>query len=55
MGGFGPPPGSPFAGPGGQAAATASGLPLGGVPAELQAKVEAILATEPEHPDPDIR
>jgi ATP-binding cassette, subfamily B, bacterial len=54
MGGFGPPPGSPFAGPGGQAAATASGLPFGGVPAELHAKVEAILATEPEHPSPQV-
>jgi ATP-binding cassette subfamily B protein len=54
MGGFGPPAGSPFAGPTGQAQATASGLPFAGVPAELQAKVEAILAREPEHPDPDV-
>lgn len=43
MGGFGPPPGSPFSAPG------AEGLPFAGVPQELQDRVEALLATEPEH------
>jgi ATP-binding cassette subfamily B protein len=54
MAAFGPPAGSPFMGPGGQATATASGLPFGGVPPELQARVERILEREPEHPDPDL-
>ncbi|MFP5578063.1 MAG: ABC transporter ATP-binding protein [Acidimicrobiia bacterium] len=43
MGGFGPSPGSPFGGPGAQ------GLPFAGVPQEMQARVEALLETEPEH------
>ena len=43
MGGFGPPAGSPFAGPG------ATGLPFAGVPEELQERVEAILDREPDH------
>jgi len=48
MGGFGPPPGSPFAAPG------AEGLPFAGVPQELQERVEALLATEPEHDVPPV-
>jgi ATP-binding cassette, subfamily B, bacterial len=43
MGGFGPPPGSPFSAPG------AEGLPFAGVPQEMQERVEALLDTEPEH------
>jgi ATP-binding cassette subfamily B protein len=54
MGAFGPPVGSPFSSPGGQAQARASGLPFAGVPEELQEKVERILDTEPEHPEPDV-
>ncbi len=46
MGGFGPPAGSPFGAPG------ASGLPFAGVPQELQARVDAILETEPDHDVP---
>ena len=48
MGGFGPPPGSPFAQPG------AAGLPFAGVPAELQERVDALLAAEPEHEMPEV-
>ena len=48
MGGFGPPAGSPFGAP------TAAGLPFAGVPEELQAGVDRLLATEPEHPEPEI-
>jgi ATP-binding cassette subfamily B protein len=48
MGGFGPPPGSPFASPG------AEGLPFAGVPQELQERVEALLDTEPEHHVPTV-
>ena len=48
MGGFGPPPGSPFASPG------ATGLPFAGVPDELQQRVEAILETEPDHDLPPV-
>jgi ATP-binding cassette subfamily B protein len=54
MAGFGPPAGSPFAGVGGQAQARASGLPFGGVPEELHDRVQRILDTEPEHPEPDV-
>jgi ATP-binding cassette subfamily B protein len=43
MGGFGPPPGSPFMSPG------ATGLPFAGVPEELQQRVDALLAAEPDH------
>src|SRR5829696_7245789 len=50
----GPPAGSPFMTPGGQAAATANGLPFAGVPAEMQAGVERILDREPEHPEPVV-
>lgn len=38
---------------GGQQSARASGLPFAGVPAELEDRVERILATEPTHPEPD--
>ncbi len=48
MGGFGPPAGSPFAQPG------ATGLPFAGVPAELQARVDDLLAGEPEHEMPEV-
>lgn len=48
MGGFGPPPGSPFGNPG------ATGLPFAGVPEELQRQVDAILDTEPEHTVPPV-
>ncbi|MGH9137940.1 MAG: ABC transporter ATP-binding protein [Acidimicrobiales bacterium] len=48
------PAGSPFMAPGGQAAATASGLPFAGVPEELQAQAARILASEPEHPEPVV-
>jgi len=48
MGGFGPGHGSPFASPG------ATGLPFAGVPAELQARVDALVATEPEHRVPPV-
>jgi ATP-binding cassette subfamily B protein len=51
--GWGAPAGSPFAAPGGQAQATASGLPFGGVPEELRKQVKAILDAEPEHAEPD--
>jgi ATP-binding cassette, subfamily B, bacterial len=43
-GGGGPgPPGAPVA-----------GLPFGGIPSELQAGVDLLLADEPEHDEPDI-
>jgi ATP-binding cassette, subfamily B, bacterial len=48
MGGFGPPAGSPFAQPG------ATGLPFAGVPEELQARVDALLRTEPQHRVPPV-
>ncbi len=48
MGGFGPPAGSPFGQPG------ATGLPFAGVPQELQARVDALLESEPEHDQPDV-
>ena len=51
---WGPPAGSPFMAPGGQAQATASGLPFAGVPEEMQAGVERVLAREPEHPEPVV-
>jgi ATP-binding cassette subfamily B protein len=49
MGGFGPPAGSPFAGPGG-----GQNLPFAGMPPELAERAEAVLDTEPEHPAPEI-
>jgi ATP-binding cassette subfamily B protein len=51
VGGFGPPPGSPFAG--GPAGAS-TGLPFAGVPPELAAKAQRILDREPEHPEPVV-
>lgn len=48
MGGFGPPPGSPFAAPG------AEGLPFAGVPEEMSVRVEALLESEPEHVVPPV-
>jgi ATP-binding cassette subfamily B protein len=52
--GWGPPPGSPFAGPGAVAAAGQAGLPFAGIPPELAARAERILAREPEHPEPEV-
>ena len=52
--GMGPPAGSPFASPGGTQTSAAAGLPFAGVPSELQAKADAVLAREPEHPDPGV-
>jgi ATP-binding cassette subfamily B protein len=43
-----------MAGPGAVQSAAAAGLPFAGVPSELQAKVEKLVAGEPEHPDEDI-
>ena len=54
MGWGGPPAGSPLAGPGAVQSAAAAGLPFAGVPPELQAKVENLLSTEPEHPHDDV-
>ncbi len=51
---FGPPAGSPMAGPTGAATSAAAGLPFAGVPEELQTRVETILDREPDHPEPDI-
>ena len=51
---FGGPPGGGF-GPGGVQTSAAAGLPFAGVPAELRERAEAILATEPTHPEPDVR
>ncbi|MHC3462930.1 ABC transporter ATP-binding protein [Streptomyces flavovirens] len=34
--------------------ATAPGLPFAGVPPEMQASVDTLLATEPEHPEPEV-
>ena len=41
-------------GPGGAQTSAAAGLPFAGVPAELRDRAERILATEPEHPRPDV-
>jgi ATP-binding cassette, subfamily B, bacterial len=46
--------GGGFGGPGGAQASAASGLPFAGIPHELQAGVDKLLATEPEHAEPDI-
>ncbi len=51
---FGPPAGSPFAGPSATSSSAAAGLPFAGMPSELADKAEAILAAEPEHPEPEI-
>jgi ATP-binding cassette, subfamily B, bacterial len=50
----GPPAGSPLAGPGAVQSAAAAGLPFAGVPSELQARVERLLETEPDHPDEHV-
>jgi ATP-binding cassette subfamily B protein len=50
----GPPAGSGFAGPSATQSSAAAGLPFAGVPEELQAYTEKILATEPDHPEPAI-
>ena len=45
-----------FAGPmggGGRPGAPGAGLPFGGIPSELQAGVDRLLAEEPDHGDPD--
>ncbi|HEY5097643.1 MAG TPA: ABC transporter ATP-binding protein [Acidimicrobiales bacterium] len=51
---FGGGGGGGFGGPGGAQASAASGLPFAGIPHELQDGVDKLLATEPEHPEPDI-
>jgi ATP-binding cassette subfamily B protein len=38
----------------GAARAGASGLPFAGVPSEMQAGVDKLLKTEPEHPEPEV-
>jgi len=48
-GGFGPAQGPR------QAANPGGGLPFAGIPYELQAGVDKLLAGEPEHPEPDVR
>jgi ATP-binding cassette subfamily B protein len=40
--------------PGGFGRAAAPGLPFGGIPSELQEGVDRLLASEPDHPDPDV-
>ena len=47
-------PGGGGFGPGGTQTSAAAGLPFAGVPAELRERADAILATEPEHPDPGV-
>jgi ATP-binding cassette subfamily B protein len=51
---FGGGGGGGFGGPGGAQAAAANGLPFAGIPHELQAGVDKLLATEPEYAEPDI-
>ena len=51
---FGGGGGGGFGGPGGAQASAANGLPFAGIPHELQDGVDKLLATEPEHPEPDI-
>jgi ATP-binding cassette subfamily B protein len=46
-GGFGPPGGRPAGNPG-------NGLPFAGIPWELQAGVDRLLQTEPDHPEPTV-
>ena len=55
MGWGGPPAGSPMAGGNAASQSAAAGLPFAGIPSELADKVEAILDTEPEHPEPVVR
>ncbi|MDH4147231.1 MAG: ABC transporter ATP-binding protein/permease [Acidimicrobiia bacterium] len=47
--GFGPPPGSPFSGPGAAQTSAAAGLPFAGMPHELAARAKRILEGEPDH------
>ncbi|MEJ5256468.1 MAG: ABC transporter ATP-binding protein [Acidimicrobiales bacterium] len=51
---WGPPAGSPFAGPAAAQSAAAAGLPFAGIPEELHRKVRKLLADEPEHPEEQI-
>ncbi len=51
---FGPPAGSPFAGPTASAASQSAGLPFAGIPTELVKSAQAILEAEPEHPEPSV-
>ena len=51
---FGGGGGGGFGGPGGAQASAASGLPFAGIPHELQAGVDELLASEPEYAEPDI-
>lgn len=51
---MGGPAGGGFGGPSSHAANAAAGLPFAGVPAELREGAEAILDTEPVHPDPAV-
>lgn len=53
-GGFGGGGGGGFAGPGGAATSAAAGLPFAGIPPELQAGVDRLVASEPEYAEPDI-
>ena len=46
--------GGAFGGPSATQSSAAAGLPFAGVPSELQAGADKILATEPEHPRADI-
>jgi ATP-binding cassette subfamily B protein len=47
-------PGGGGLGPGGAQVSAANGLPFAGVPAELKERADAILALEPQHPDPGV-
>lgn len=51
---FGPPAGSPFAGASATSTSAAAGLPFAGMPSELAARAETILAEEPEHPPSNV-
>ncbi|MDH3679934.1 MAG: ABC transporter ATP-binding protein/permease [Acidimicrobiia bacterium] len=51
---FGPPVGSPFSGPSASQSSARAGLPFAGMPSELAARAEEILAEEPEHRRPEI-
>ncbi|HUA96222.1 MAG TPA: ABC transporter ATP-binding protein [Acidimicrobiales bacterium] len=48
-GGFGPPMGG-----GGRPGAPVGGLPFAGIPSELQAGVDELLAEEPDHGEPEV-
>ena len=54
---WGPPAGTPFGGAGGGAGGgggAGAGLPFAGVPPELAERAARVLATEPDHPEPDV-